>query len=72
MDLLFYGDAVLLHAIDECIRWSAGDELTNRETAAIPEALTMIWIRPYGPPETMTVDQEGALGSEEAAVWFDR
>ena len=72
LDLLFIEEHVVLHLIDEAIRWTATALLSDRQTQTILSAITSNWIRLYGPMESLVSDQEGAVASEEGAVWAER
>ena len=79
-DLMFYADAgpqrardhVILHLIDECIKWTVAVKIANKETTTIIDAMTTHWIRHYGAPDLLIWDGEGALGSDEAKTWATR
>ena len=51
-DLMFYADEtgitvkdyILLHMIDECIRWSVVEEIPNKEPDTILECMMIRWI----------------------------
>ena len=52
----------------ECVT----EEIPDRSTDTILNAIAMRWFAVYGPPAVIEGDQEGALGSAEAAVWASR
>ena len=72
LDLLFYENKIILHVIDECTRWTTAAALANRETATVLTALKTHWFMLYGAPQAIISDQEGALFSDEGAVWASR
>lgn len=72
VDLLFIETLVVLHVIDEAIRWSAGMVIGGKTPSHILPALALCWFKVYGPPEVLISDKEGALLSEEASVFFER
>ena len=63
---------MVLHIIDACIRWSATEIIRSKTCADILPAIVRAWFRLYGPPKVIVTDQEGALMSEEASVFFER
>ena len=79
-DLMFYADEtgqtpqdyIILHLIDEYIRWTVAEEVSGKDVATLLEAITCRWIRPFGAPEMMIWDGETSLSSDEAKVWADR
>ena len=72
IDLLFVEDLIIVHMIDEALRFSMCDVIPNRQTATILDTATNIWFKYFGPPGLIISDQEGALTSEEAALWSER
>ena len=65
-DLLFLEDNLIVaHVICMCIRWAQGQMVKSREPKEVLAAIDHFWIRQYGPPKTITSDQEGALFSDE-------
>ncbi|CAK0873269.1 unnamed protein product [Prorocentrum cordatum] len=71
-DLLFLDDGIVVHLIDMCIRWAQGLFVKSKEPGDVLPAITHIWFRVHGPPKFITSDQEGALFSDEGAIWADR
>ena len=77
---MFYSDEtgrqiksyIILHLIDECVRWTVAEEITDKETHTILVMITSRWIRVFGPPELMIWDGEGAMASDEAKTWATR
>ena len=69
---MFYADAgqaqqadhIVLHMVDECIKWTVALEIAGKETGAILDAMTMHWLRLYGAPDVLIWDGEGAMDSE--------
>ena len=72
VDLLFIEDLVILHALDECTRWSSAVTIPSKRTADVLSALISSWFRLFGPPTVLIADHEGALLSEESAVMMER
>ena len=71
-DLLFCEDSIIGVLIDESTRWTCADIVPNKEVASILRFVTDRWIRIFGAMQGLVSDQEGALVSEEAAVWLER
>ena len=71
-DLLFIEEHVILHMIDEAIRWTATALLSDRNAETILKAITKNWIKLYGPMSSLVSDQEGGLTSEACAVWAEK
>ena len=71
-DLLFIADGIVAHCIDEATRFTVAGLLPDRTTTAIIEFLTTSWFRFLGVPKVLLSDQEGALCSEESAIWAER
>jgi hypothetical protein len=46
--------------------------VNSRSAVDILSSITRNWIRLYGAPHTFLSDREGAIDSEEAAIWFER
>jgi hypothetical protein len=72
VDLLFVGDWIILHMIDEAIRWSMACSLIGREAQEVCEKITVWWLRIFGPMMVLVTDHEGALDSEYASHWSER
>ena len=72
IDLLFVGDMIILHIIDEFLRFSGGGLLKSQQTPEILRCIHFNWIMIHGPPRFIVSDQEGALESDEARIYFDR
>ena len=70
-DLLFYDTWVIIHLIDECIRWSVAEQIDDREEDTLIEAITLQWIRPFGPPQVLIMDGERGLTTDKALTWLD-
>ena len=58
--------------IDEATRWTCASFVVSRTPNDILGCITRNWIRIFGAPRFLISDREGALGSEEASVWFER
>lgn len=71
-DLAFFEEYVIVHMICCTIKFTVAEITPSRETKDILDVITMRWIRPFGPPEVLESDREGALNSEEARVWAAR
>ena len=72
VDLLFVADGILCHCIDEATRFTVAGVIPDRTTSTIIDFLTTNWFRYLGVPKVVLSDQEGALCSEESAVWAER
>lgn len=72
VDLCFVRDHILLHVIDEATRWAMAEEIQDKTTASVLRALTKSWLRIYGAPKVLIMDQEGAMSSEEGGIWCAR
>ena len=72
MDLLFVGTHVVLHLIDECIRWSAAEKIADRTTESIMKGIQQSWMQHFGPPVELISDQEGGLNETAAALLESR
>ena len=72
-DLLFLGDGMIVaHMCCMCIRWAQGEQVKDREPQSILPAIEHFWFRQYSPPRFIVSDQEGALFSDEGAIWASR
>ena len=71
-DLLFWGQAVILHLIDECTRWSSAQVILSKKVCDMLPAIVSPWFRFFGPLQVMYSEHEGALRSEEASIMFER
>lgn len=71
-DLLFTSNGIVIHVIDEAVRFTMTGILENRSTYSILDWLTQSWIRIFGAPRVILSDQEGGLCSEEASIWAER
>ena len=86
VDLLFYEcastplgsdirqptDHIVLHVIDECIRWSVAVAIAEKTPDTIIDALMTHWIQVYGPPAIMIWDGERSMIPTEAMQWASR
>ena len=72
VDLLFIEEFIVVHLIDEAIRWTATQLVPDRQASTIIKAITGMWLKLFGPMQCLVSDQEGGLASEEAAVWAER
>eukprot|EP00972_Heterocapsa_arctica_P057500 8483816-Heterocapsa_arctica.AAC.1 len=48
-DLIFVKDKVILHLIDEAIRWTLAQVIPEKSAKSILNAIHMWWIRIFGP-----------------------
>ena len=64
-------DYIILHLIDECIRWTVAAEIASKDANTLLDAITTHWIQHYGAPEMMIWDGETSISSDEAKVWAD-
>ena len=62
LDLLFFKDKVILHIVDDCIRWTVAVLLKYRSTEEVMKGFVCHLFQPFGPPEMVICDGEGALG----------
>ena len=72
LDLLFVGDFIILHLCDECTRFSMAEIIDSKDPTDILPAIKRAWIKYFGVPQLFVSDSEGALSSEEAAIWAER
>ena len=72
IDLLYVGEYIIAHMCDECTRFSVADILKSREADDILSCIKRSWIKYFGVPKLLVSDSEGALSSEEAAIWAER
>ena len=72
VDLLFTAGGIVIHAIDEATRFTMAGLIPDRTPQAILDWFMSAWVRYFGPPKVLLSDQEGALCSDEAAVWCER
>ena len=71
-DLLFFEDAIILHLLDESIRFTVTALLENKTAEAITTAITNSWIKLFGPMGCIVTDQEAGLTSEIGAIWAEK
>ena len=71
LDLLFTSGGIILHSLDEAIRFTMTGIIPDRTPRSIIDWLTQHWIRVFGPPKVILSDQEGGLCGDEAAVWAE-
>ena len=72
VDLLFVSNLIVLHIVDECIRWSSARVIKSKTVADILSGLLHGWFAIFGPPGVIVSDREGSLMSEEAAIFLER
>ena len=63
---------MVLHFIDECIRWHAAVIIPKKDAKTLIEEITHLWLMPYGSPKYIVFDCESALETDEARRWMDR
>ena len=63
---------IVLHMVDECIRWSTTVEIPTKNVEDITEAIQVHWLKLYGAPSLMIWDGERAMVSNEASQWASR
>ena len=63
---------IVAHMCCMCIRWAQGEQVKDREPQSILPAIEHFWFRQYSPPRFIVSDQEGALISDEGAIWASR
>ena len=73
MDLLFYHKEVICHLIDRCTRWHAACILKGnlegkgkKTTESLLDAVFVIWLAIFGPPQFLYVDGESGIINKEA------
>ncbi|CAK0897272.1 unnamed protein product [Prorocentrum cordatum] len=71
-DILYIGDQMVAHMIDEATRWTVLNILDRKAAITIIAGITNGWIRPRGPMKLLIADVEGGLHGEEAYQWLDR
>ena len=49
---------IILHLVDECIRWSTAVDTPTKNAGAIIETIQTDWLKLYGKPELMIWDGE--------------
>jgi len=72
IDLLFVGDMIILHIIDEFLKCSGGGLLKSQQMPGLLRSIYLNWVMIHGPPRFIVSDQEGALESDETRIYFDR
>ena len=65
-------DHIVLHLVDECIRWSVAVCIRSKTPEDIIEGIVMHWLKIFGAPEMMIWDGERAMVSAEALNWASR
>ena len=70
-DILFYDVWVVVHLIDECIRWSVKEQVDDHQEESLIEAFTSRWFQPYGPRQVLIMDGERGLTTDAALTWLD-
>ena len=63
-DLLFISDLIVVHLIDECLRFSGGGISVSKEPADVLKVIHLSWVAIHGAPQHLIADQEGALESD--------
>ena len=72
VDLLFVGDLIVCHLIDEATRFSGGGICKDRSTEQVLQVIYLNWLAVHGAPGHLIADQEGALEADEARIMCDR
>ena len=65
-------DHIVLHMVDECIRWSVAVEIASKSVEDMIDAIQLHWLKIYGKPDLMIWDGERAMVSTEASQWAFR
>ena len=65
-------DHIVLHLVDECIRWSVAVCIRSKTPEDTIEGIVMHWLKIFGAPEMMIWDGERAMVSAEALNWASR
>ncbi|CAK0800860.1 unnamed protein product [Prorocentrum cordatum] len=71
-DILYIGEQMVAHMIDEATRWTVLHILDRKTAIMIIAGITQGWLRPHGPMKLLIADIEGGLHGEEAYQWLDR
>lgn len=71
-DILFWKDHMILVLIDEATRWCTGRIIKSKDASTMTRCITEIWIRYFGAMQTLMSDHEGALTSDEGALWAEK
>ena len=72
MKLSQASDHIILHLVDECIRWSTALEIPTKNVAGINEAIHIHWLKLYGKPDLMIWDGERAMVPTGTSIWASR
>ena len=56
-DLLFLKDRIILHMIDECIRFSMLAIVESKNAMDLCRAMRLWWFKSFQPPKVLIVDQ---------------
>ena len=62
----------ILILIDEATRYKVATVVESRESAELQQKLLDHWMRYFGPPASLVMDQEASLMSHETAAEFER
>ena len=71
-DILFLDGQPTLHIIDEATRYSQARFLANMNKETVMDALSDLWVRTFGPMETLVSDQEAGLKGDYCATTLSR
>ena len=63
---------VVLHVIDESIRWSSADTMQGKTSEDVLEVFYHEWIRIFGAPGLVITDQEKAFKSDAGVTFCQR
>ncbi|CAK0800448.1 unnamed protein product, partial [Prorocentrum cordatum] len=72
MDLCFQWDECFILVIDEFSKYKVADFLKDRTVEEILSTVLRCWIRYFGPPIRLILDQEGGMVSELASRMCDK
>ncbi len=67
-DLFFLWDRCYVIMVDECIRYCIAARMENKTALEWLQVVFDTWIRYFGPMNTITSDQEGAVTSDLVAI----
>ncbi len=70
IDIMYYEDHLVCHMICRCTRWHASEEIKDRETETILNAVMSMWLRTHGPMKELIGDGEKAWARAMAAEDF--
>ena len=71
-DLLFVFTLAVLHIVDEATRWSAVQVLKSRSEEDLCDGFNNGWIKIWGPPRVLIIDQESGFAYDYGQVFCER